>query len=222
MKFLCCTAVLSILTTSCATSHYGAGKQSANNMTVSCKDDSLPGAVSFRAVYCSLENTSDNWVTVTVSDLSLVSEAKDIKLSTAEETVDFQTAYAYGQANSDWNTNVALSLVLLGGTVLAGAANNDTIAGLGAGAAIGAAAYGAVRDVSQAYGKVQYPSTHLLSGPIRIPPKMFVRRYALVQQAAQSKSLIKAVRICTRTVDRPEQAAACDEFVNPNGVRNIN
>lgn len=209
-------ASLYVLTlTSCATVHYSEPIEK-DSIKMSCTDHPLDGVESFRSVLCSFENTSDQWIRVSVVDLSIKTNAKDLKVSTVQETLDFQEAWALQRAQDRWNSDLAITTLALGGSILAISSQNDGVAALGATTAAGAIAYGAGRDLSQAHEKAQYPTNHILNDlGFRIPPHMYVKKYAIVQQAADSQSVVKAFKICMKKED-PEARPQCSEIPNAN------
>lgn len=196
---------------SCVTTHYGDEVNSAKkDFAVSCGRDFNIDDNVFVSVSCSIENLSHSWELFEVQKINVSTTAgKQAHVSTPEELSDFLTAFQYKRQMVNNNTDVLLSGLIVVGAVAA-LSGGKTVAPVGAATAVGAATYGAGRDIKHSYDKVQfgdlaasrgavaYGPEHLMGQSFRIPGGMFVRKHLLLE-IPDADQKAKEIEVCFKS-----------------------
>lgn len=203
---LCCSmaTVAVALVSACVTTHQGTPvKPKGQEFLISCTENDTIEAERFLAVACTIENKSDDWVELAVSSFDFVPAAKAVRVSTPEEVSMFVDAYRFQKAKEDANTSAFLAGIAAVGAVAMSSPNSTTAAagtGMVAGAAAAAAAQRDAAAVSAAqHGNLGYGTEHLLSGPFKVPPRMFTRKQILVEaprKLVESSAFPDTIRVC--------------------------
>lgn len=181
----------------CVTTHSGKVTKSAlEDLNISC---SVYGAFSdeyYDVVGCTLENTSEDWLTVSVDSVDVEFGSENYEFLDPGATRDYLYSKNFDVAKNDHNLGLALVAVALG----ASAANQSGTAGAVSGSAVkGANGVVLAKTLSDAHGSVQYAyaDEHLLGGDIRIPASLFVRKSFIVQKKSKD-NLFRNLSVCTK------------------------
>lgn len=190
--------VLSAYLSSCVTTHYRDPETAADGkLKISCSNpDWLTDQ--FGVVSCTFENMTQNWVDVQSSEIK-ISDSTNSNFSplTAEQTHSFIKSYEFKRKQSDTNTDLVLTSLVIGG-LAASLSSNANVSGVGLGVAGTSAAYGAGREVSRTIHGAQYPNygeDHILGPNVSIPAGLFVRRSAIFEVRGLKRD-IASVEIC--------------------------
>lgn len=184
MNLVKAVLVLGLLVSGCVTTHYGRESNVAEGkLHVSCSN--LQWITDqFASVSCSFENMTNEWVNVEVESVKIIRSKETIVPLSPSQTMAFAKAYQFEKDKNDSNTGLALSAVMVGGLVVAGASGNSHVATAGAGAALGAAGYTVGKKIAEDIHNIQYArysEDHILGGETSIPAKLFVRKAAVFQ-----------------------------------------
>lgn len=197
---------------SCASTHPGnQGKALGNSnlpLTVSAQTLNDPNARKepFQLVEVTFENTSDNWVKISESRLIIKNPAESKISVVLGKDLDYwaeamKARLDKDQYNEEW---IKTGIVTAGAIAMAaGRHNNDSgLAAAGALAVVGTTAW-AVTDairfsLNKAEGVNKTPDNHLYHD-FTVPPKMFIRRWLLVNKP--STQVINKLVLSVNTVE---------------------
>lgn len=191
------TIFFALTFSACVTTHYNAPEVVADGkLDVSCsRPDWLTNQ--FAAVTCTFENKSDDWIDLEATKVSTEGNRSVMPL-TAGQTNSFLTAYQFKKQQSDANTDLVLTSLVIAGLGVAAASENSSTSAVGAAVAIGAAGYDLGRSIDKKIHDAQYPeygNSHILGPKVQIPAKLFIRRAMIIQ--AEKKNLeIQSLNIC--------------------------
>jgi hypothetical protein len=192
----------SAIVTSCVTTHYGDPTSTKDgNLLVSCGKDDRLSTASYQTISCSLENKGKGWETVRVYEAKANQGAKAL---TPTEVDNYFASLKLKLEQDNYNTNLALTAITIGGlgAALAGSGSgNSGVATAGVAAIAGAGAVGAGRDITAAHDKAQYQQQleygpdHLLDKEIKIPAGLYVRK-KIIYELGSSTEAIKSLSLC--------------------------
>jgi hypothetical protein len=174
----------------CATTHPGnIGTPTSVNrkipITVSAQSIDASSRDVFQLVEITVENNSDSWVRFSREEVAMSDELKT-KLSVVlgRDLHDWGQAKAF-QLNKDEHNRGLLQGAVLGVGIVAAGSNNSDTSALGAAAFAGGYVW-AVSDIvkadfRKAEGVKGVPENHFYS-PYSVPPRMFIRRWLLLNK----------------------------------------
>lgn len=199
----------------CVSTHVGVPAEvPASDLVVSCAPDPRVDIATVILLDCVFENRGPAWISVEASKLEPSAGAT---LSSPEDIAAVAEATAARESKDQWNRQVALGGVALGGLVLA-VAGGGRASGAGLGIASGALAADAAYETSSRHDNAQhgplgYGREHALSGPFRLPPQSFVRRAVLLEvEPAWTSRPDRKLGIC---VEQPHQACFDVRLTSP-------
>jgi hypothetical protein len=183
------TLVLMVTTfTNCVTTHV-ATEQDYGGVEISCAPTDLLRMQHFVLFSCTFENVAEDWKTIRVTRLELGSGKGLAHILNDKEVENFLSAYRYKREMMAHNLNMALSSLILVGTIAAIAGSATTNSGLesvGTGVAIGATGVGVGNAVANQVKIAQHVTSDQKGATpkttdVTIPPGLFVRRTFIVE-----------------------------------------
>jgi hypothetical protein len=162
---------------------------------VSCSYGSDIQTNSISGIVCSLENQSRSWQNLKIRSLRFPDQA-DVNIVAAEDMQALADAMAVKKSREDHNAAMALSGLILAGALVA--VGSTESAKVGEAVMLGGVTAAGARDVKKGYENAQYgPAVysrdHLLSGALRIPAEMSIRRQIVINHPSQKP---KSMEIC--------------------------
>jgi len=141
----------------------------------------------FGVLEITLENPTAEWIHIGRVTLDFGDSAKNavVSVPAGANLQAFVTATEQRNAIRETNREAALAIAALSGA-LVGAASSERAAAV-AGEAVALASFAALAvdarmtDVNSVEQVARLPESHLLSGPIAIPPGLFVKRWIVLQ-----------------------------------------
>ncbi len=163
----------------------------------------------FQLVEITVENTSDSWVRFSREEVVMNDELKT-KLSVVlgRDLHDWGQATAF-QLNKDNQNRGLLQGAILGAGLVAIGSNNSDTAALGSAAAsagyIWAVSDIVKADMRKAEGVKGVPDNHFYA-PFSVPPRMFIRRWLLLNKPANT--LVSSLVVEFETVEGEKESYA--------------
>jgi hypothetical protein len=145
----------------------------------------------FGVVEVTFENNTPAWIQIDRIDLDFGTpdKNKSVFIPWGEDIDTWEQATLQRNAIRRANTETALGLIAIAGTVASAAGRHHVAGAIGGTVALGALAglYAQERSaaVEAAGDPARFPPTHLLALPLRIPPGLFAKRWLLMYTAAQ-------------------------------------
>ncbi len=183
--------------TSCVTTHhYSPIKSLKQSLAVSC---SKPTWLTdqFASVSCTFENTSKEWIEVQAKDIK-IKAIEEMKFLNPKETNDFLAAYRYQEEKENYNTNMALTGLLIASTAVVLSSSDANVRGAAGAVGAGAIGYGVGRDINKYHQETQAPmfgENHILGPTVRVPAELFVRR-SFILESKQKEHKVDSLEIC--------------------------
>jgi hypothetical protein len=207
MKTIFLMTLLSTLLAACATIHSGKGGHSMADtpkmpIKISGRTIGEPNGDAFQLMEVTIENTSDEWLRISHSEV-LIKDPEVSKLSVVVDSDLKSWAAAYQAREEMEKTNRDLlnaGLILGGITATAIGYNRGDEGIVNAGSFVSSWGYASVAwdALKGTYAKGQgvdhVPESHLYA-PMAIPPKMFLRRWVLINKPAKITLGILAIRL---------------------------
>ncbi len=194
-RFIAAAALMSFIP-ACVSTHSSHPVQlSSVPVKVSCSYGSEIKMNSISGIVCNLENQSRSWQDLKIRSVRFPDQA-DAKIVAAQDMQALAEAIAIKQKREDHNTAMALSALILTGALVAVGSSQSSQAGeavmLGGVTAAGA------RDVKKnyeaaQYGPAVYGRDHLLSGSLRIPSELSIRRQIVIDHPTEKP---QSMEIC--------------------------
>jgi hypothetical protein len=164
----------------------------------------------FGVLEITLENPTADWIHIGRVTLDFGDSAKNAAISVpaGANLQAFLTATELRNAVRQTNRETALAIAALGGALVGAASSERALAAAGDAVALTSFAALAVDarigDVKAAEQVARLPESHLLAGPVAIPPGLFVKRWIVLQTQATSSST--CVASVTLGLERPGAA----------------
>lgn len=161
-------------------------------LTVSCDVDDDLSSEYFSLVSVTIENQTSDWIVIPEVNLSFESEhmASVVRIPAGGDLVQWYDSTIELKRINDHNRSVLLGSLIVAGSVVgaAGSASDSdagkAVAAVGHLVAAGAATASIVEEVDQTLDQVEnaqiYPGNHLLSGNLKVPPGLFVRKFLVL------------------------------------------
>ncbi len=194
-RLMAATTLMSFIP-ACVSTHSSQPIQlSSVPVKVSCSYGSEIKMNSISGIVCNMENQSRSWQDLKIRSIRFPDQA-DAKIVAAQDMQALAEAIAIKQKREDHNTAMALSALILTGALVAAGSTQSSQAGeavmLGGITAAGA------RDVKKGYEAAQYgPAVygrdHLLSGALRIPSELSIRRQLVIDHPTEKP---QSMEIC--------------------------
>ncbi|WP_141731936.1 hypothetical protein [Oligoflexus tunisiensis] len=196
-RFISTLALLSFLP-ACVTTHATTPVPLAvAPVKVSCSYGADIQTNSISGIVCTLENQSRNWQDLKIRSVRFPDQA-DVKVVPADDMQALADAMAVQQKRSDHNTAMALSGLILTGALVAVGASGKAASNAGTAVMLGGTTAAVGRDIhkshqSAQYGPAVYSRDHLLSGALRIPSEMSIRRQIVINHPSKKP---QSMEIC--------------------------
>jgi hypothetical protein len=146
-------------------------------------------------IVCNIENTSRSWQDLKVRSVRFPDQA-DVKIVTADDMQALAEAMMVKKSRENHNAAMALSGLILAGAVVAVGSTNSAKAGEAV--MLGGVTVAGARDVRKAYetaqyGPAAYSRDHLLSGSMRVPSELSLRRQIVIDHPTKKP---KSMEVC--------------------------
>lgn len=159
------------------------------------------------------ENDSSDWIQIDWVNLDIGSPAKNraVLVPWGSDIDLWEAAISSRNAIRNANTQTALTLLAIGGTVGQVAGRGHASARLGG--VVQAGAIGALigRDLAATAEAAEtvdrFPFNHLLTLPIRIPPGLFGKRWILLNTAGHNNPCVDSVVLTYESTGQPPAKA---------------
>src|SRR6478735_2096830 len=190
--------VLAAFLLACATTHV--------NTAVPLAQTSVQGSCSYRpdiqiesasVIACVMENTGRDWQDLVIRSVRYPDQ-QDVTIVSPPDLQTLVEAYRQKKKRSDSNTDLVLGGLTMGGMMVAGFGGDQATRNAGRVAAIGGTAGMIGKEAHKEYSEAQYGSggygeQHLLSGNLRIPPDLSMRRQIVINNPSKKP---KTMEIC--------------------------
>lgn len=193
---LIATTVLLSFVPACVSTHSAHPVQlTSTPVKVSCSYGSEIKMNSISGIVCNMENQSRTWQDLKIRSVRFPDQP-DVKIVAADDMQSLAEAMAIKEKREDHNVAMALSGLILTGALVAVGSTQSAKAGEAV--MLGGVTAAGVRDVRKGYEAAQYgPAVygrdHLLSGSLRIPSELSIRRQLVIDHPTQKP---KSMEIC--------------------------
>ena len=173
------------------TGHARSAAPSSEKLKISAGERGSLSSAYFGVVEVTFENNTPAWIQIDHIDLDFGTpdKNKSVFIPWGDDIDIWEQATLQRNAIRRANTQTALGLVAIAGTVASAAGGHHAAGAIGGTVAVGALAglYAQERtDAAEAAGAAErFPPTHLLALPVRVPPGLFAKRWMLLYTAAQ-------------------------------------
>jgi hypothetical protein len=183
MKLIALVSLLLLF--SCATTMPGQDISSGSSkVSVSMEVDSTFSNEMIQMYQFSLKNNTDDWLEY---DGATLGGNSNIAVLVGDRITSWIEACNIEKKVSDYNTNLLLGSLALGGAVVAGASSHQETAQIGAIISLGSITGSAVREYQKSKKKVEFqkafPERHIFQSVV-IPPRKVIQRWILVENRA--------------------------------------
>lgn len=199
----------------CASTHPGLEAQvlkSDTSITLSAQSVDVRENDAFQLIEVTLENVSDGWVRIEKADVIINPNITDkVSVVVGDDLKSWANAMKFRLNKEQHNAALGQIALVAAGSVAAAASGNsnsntaDTAAAVGAAAVLGGYAWATVDTIKAVYRNVEgvdsTPENHLYA-KMSIPPKMFIRRWVLLNKP--SNGYVNKVIIKVKTVEGTE------------------
>lgn len=173
---------LSLFLFSCASTMPGQNVSTGSNeIAVTIKKDSTFSNEIVQMYQFSIKNNSMDWIEL---DGAKLSAGNQVLVLVGENIESWIEACMLEKKVSDYNTQLVLGAIAVGGAVVAGGSSHQQTSSAGAIVALGAISGMAIKDYQKAKNRVDFqkafPEKHIFQNTI-IPPGKVVQRWILVE-----------------------------------------
>lgn len=178
--------ILSVLVISCATTMPGKELDTGSSkLSATIERDDTFSDHNIQMYQISLKNNTDQWLEY---DGATLSGSANISILVGDRISSWIEACTLEQKVSDYNLNLVLGSLAIGGALVAGASSHQETAQIGAIVSLGSISGVAVRDLQKSKKKAEFqkafPERHIFQ-PVTIPPGKVVQRWILVENRNQ-------------------------------------
>lgn len=188
MKIICC--ILLLLVTSCAS--YSPGQDatierhtSKEVLGLSAKIDDTMSYEDLVFVNFYLFNPTNNWARVKSAELIDIENHPDMRVIVGKDLYYWAKSMEHKVTIDNYNREMLLGSLAIGGAALAISSNNASIGKLGAVVAIGSVLLSDVENLMEKISSLEraslVPEDHIYS-PFSVPPKLVTRKWVLFQK----------------------------------------
>jgi hypothetical protein len=188
-------------------------QQTKAGLLISGEEETQLSSKHFGLINLTIENQSDQWKRV-----------RNVRISFGGEDADSKAQVLVGKGLASWaeavqhldlihrhNRGIVLASLALAGALVAGAgaaAGENIVGGVALGASLGAASALKVTELGDRVRDLENPSivpaNHLLAGELEIPPKLFVRRFLVVDTSNPETPRLEKLRLTYDVGDETE------------------
>lgn len=209
--------ILIWLTCGCVTIHQGyIYNFSEKQLAVSCGKDLSISHEKIKSVTCAFENTGDSWLEVKVGSFypNAGQGSESLTVLSPDRVQSFVTAYSFQRKMSEHNTNLVLAGLVIGSAIGSGSSKGIVSTGSSA-ALVGAVAAGAAIEAANSHYQAMdlrytYGDGHILGSSFELPPKSFLRKTALIEDA--NDIWPASIELC---IELPEKSCQVLPFWSP-------
>lgn len=188
MKIICCAIML--LLTSCAS--YSPGQDATIERLTSNEILGLSAKVDDTMTYKDLVfvnfylfNPTNNWVRVKSAELIDIEDHPDLRVIVGKDLYYWAKSMEHKVAIDNYNREMLLGSLAIGGAALAISSNNASAARLGTALTVGSVLLSDVENLLEKISTLEraslVPEDHIYS-PFSVPPKLVTRKWVLFQK----------------------------------------
>jgi hypothetical protein len=177
---------------SCASTMPGKRVDSGSpSITATVEEDNVLSDKRIKMLQISLKNETDDWLEF---DGATLEEGKNIEVLVGDRIAAWIDAQMLERRVSDYNWNLALATVAVGGAVVTGASQHQPTAEVGALVAIGALSGSVIMDFQDSKRRTEFqrafPDRHIFR-PFVIPPRKVIQRWILLENKKEETVTIR-------------------------------